>query len=286
MRNVKVSLIGIFIIILALVAVGCSWPGGGEPEVVIDEESETSDDVVLVTDLGEFALANREELVLDPSELVASEFDGFVDWSPDGKYLAINMSNMTLGSAQTMIVDADTGETKAVISGYNVRWDKKNPSDILFTRHQYYGPPDYGSYEESIRVNQDDLLAAEIFNDDVPHEVIGEDEIVVEGPGWLCEQVLDDEQIICSDYTADEKYIIFIMEKDGQTSLYAMPAVGNVETDALLLVDEGVVVDSFAFNPDKTEIVYKEVHGETDEYGNLEKTTDTTKFIKATINSK
>jgi|GEM_PF-5382909 len=268
----KIKVVLAFLLTTAvLFLAGCEWPwqqqpDTSEPEVSIDG---FTPDVVQV---GGLRLENIRELPFSSDGMVASMYDGNLTWSPDGELVAIGMSNLTLASAQTQLVDVNSGERKAVVSGYNLHWDPEDPEKIIFTRHQYYGPPDYGSFEETISVNQSDLLAAGDFRDDIPHEVIGTGEITVtEGTG--------SENILQTAAWDDQEIIIKVV--DGKPSLYLSP--GGDSEIVNLLVSEDVIVDAFALNPAGDKIIYREVKTDLDELGNWEADDSNTRFLIADL---
>ncbi len=190
---------------------------------------------------------SESEIEIDTSEMVAQNFDGPVIFSLDGKYVAIQMSNMTMGSSQVQIIDTDSGERKAIVSGYDLRWDETDPQKINFTQHEYLDAPDYGTQERILSVNEADLFAAGVFNEeDVPFEEIGIADLGSSSSSAECSEVLSDESIFCAQEIYDGEYVIFTREgDDGRAAMYVMPKDGDIEKAEVLVGNQDENVEYF-----------------------------------------
>ncbi|MFC1618091.1 hypothetical protein ACFL2B_02320 [Patescibacteria group bacterium] len=280
MKKIKILLVCL-VLGLVLGFGGCDWfekPAGTSLDQA--EESETAGEPEAVAQAG-LSLADESQLEVSSEELIAGSYDGPVVWSPDGRYAAIHMSNMTMGSTQVQIIDVETGERQAIVAGYDLHWNEDDPSKIVFTQHQYLNAPDFGSNEVILQVDQEELFANEIFNEEqVTTEEIGTSEMGDNLTLAGCLEALQGEGIICARYTEDGEYIVLTQLSDGQPSLFIMPRDGDVE-NAVLLVPEGTIVDYFDLHDDR--IIYKKLTGEYDELENLLASDESTEFIIATL---
>jgi hypothetical protein len=228
-------------------------------------------------------LANVRELPLSTEDMAASGFDGPVIWSDDGRLIGVEMSNMTLASSQIQLLDAASGRRRAVINGYNIRWDETDPGYLIFTQHQYYGPPNYGSHEVTLKVRQSDILSTGSFNEEtVPFEKVTDDETGVGGFVRPGDTVLAGDDIVISKYTPNRQAIIFTKKEEEYQPLYWLETGQEAETATLLTAREAVI-DYFDIAPSGDKLAYKKVSGETDEFGNFLVTEDKVKLLVADI---
>lgn len=244
------------------------------PSVTVDSQGGTGE-VSLIK------LTNLRELTVASDGMAAAGFDGSVTWSRDGQHIAIQMSNLTAASTQTQIVAADSGQRKAVVGGYNLHWDEANPEAIIFTQHQYYGEPDYGSHEVKLKVSQSDLFKTGVFNEaTVPSEVIGDSagqEEVYE------KQPTGGGSITQSKTTPDGRFVFFTKEMTTAQPLYVLK-MGEPESQAALLTSADATIGTFDLSADGRKIVYQQILGGRDEFGNWAVTGDQVKFYIADIN--
>lgn len=243
------------------------------PSVTVDSQGGTGE-------ASSIKLTNIRELPVSSDGMVAAGYDGLVRWSPDGAYIAIHMSNLTAGSTQVQIVNAGTGQRVAVVNGYNLYWDTADPTAIIFTQHQYYGEPDYGSHEVTLKVKQSDLFKAGVFDEaKVSASVIGDSagqtEVLDEPPSGSNETELTRQ-------TPGGEFTFFTREAGETQPLYALKT-GEPAERAVMLTGADVVVDAFDLTADGRRIVYKQVQGEKDEFGNRVVMGDQVKFYIADI---
>jgi hypothetical protein len=266
MKYLKIFTIPIVILLVVFVASGCNWQRA-KTDSASDEESAPAVAVDSV-ESSPVSLTNLRELEVSSDGLMATGYDGQLSWSPDGTLVAIGMSNQTLASTQTQLLEVATGRRVAVIGGYNVHWDENNSDRLIFVRHQYYGPPDYGSFEETVAISQTDLLRAEVFNEDMSYEVISAGEIET---GDMPADILQT--------AAWRNSEIQIRFENGQTNLYFV----GTDQKAVALLDPDKNYNAFALDPSEKRILIREVAGAADEFGNLDANDNNTRFLLADI---
>jgi len=270
MRNRKFYLLIISLILLSAIAMsGCNQ--SDESADKSDAKSGSPEMAAGETEIVGSEIKNVRELSVTSEGLVASMYDGEISWSPDGEYIALGMSNQTLASAQTQIIDIESGERKAVVGGYNLFWDPEDSFRVIFSRHQYYGPPDYGSFEETVSVDQAELFANETFNEEMSYRALSIDEIQI-GDSELPADVLKS-----SAWGDGGEFLI--KSTDGRPSLFRKDKDGNME----LMVAEDVIVDNFCLSPDGDRIIYRQIAGKLDELGNWEANDANTTFFVADL---
>ncbi len=281
----------LIITVFVLTANGCSWGRRDAARDLNDPWDISVSQNVSVTPVaglggtGEAAsikLVNTREFPVSSEGLAATGFDGPVTWSRDSQHVAIQLSNMTVASTQVQIINVGNGQREAVVGGYDLHWDETIPGAIIFTQHQYYGEPDYGSHEVTRRVSQNDLFAARVFNESkVPSEIIGDsagaEEVVPE------EIPRGGDEIIWSKNTPDGRFTFFTKESPEAQPLYVLK-IGDPEDPALLLTEAEAVIGSFDLSADGRKIIYQKIKGERDEFGNWSVTDDKMKFYIADIN--
>ncbi len=270
---------------------GCTWgkrvadnQGPGNPGMTPSDTVVTATPVPEMSGTGEVSsikLTNIRELTVASEGMAAAGFDGPVTWSRDGQHIAIQMSNLTAASTQVQIVSAGTGQREAVVGGYNLYWDTGSPEAIIFTQHQYYGEPDYGSHEVTLKVKQSDLFKAGVFNEAiVPSEVIadsaGQEEVYEKQP-------TGGGSITQSKTTPDGRFVFFTKEMTTAQPLYVLK-MGEPESQAALLTGADATIGTFDLSADGRKIVYQQILGGRDEFGNWAVTGEWVKFYIADIN--
>lgn len=289
MQNAKIKIFTLSALFFIFLFSGCTW-GRREAAVNSVDLATTPENQVLpaVTvdnqggtgEVSSIKLTNIRELPVTSDGMAAAGFDGPVTWSQDDQHIAIQMSNLTAASTQVQIVNAGTGQREAVVGGYNLHWEEADPSSIIFTQHQYYGEPDYGSHEVKLKVSQSDLFKTGVFNEaTVPSEVIGDSagqEEVYE------KQPTGGGSITQSKTTPDGRFVFFTKEMETAQPLYVLK-IGEPEIQAALLTNADAIIGTFDLSADGRKIVYEQIQGQRDEFGNWAVANDQMKFYIASI---
>ncbi len=282
----KVLILSAFFLVLAFLIGGCTWgkreaAGDQLNPVITPGDQVTTESLGGTGETGSIKLTNIRELPVSSEGMAASGFDGPVTWSRDGQHVAIQMSNLTAASTQVQIVNVASGQREAVVGGYNLHWDEASPESIIFTQHQYYGEPDYGSHEVILKVSQSDLFKTGVFNEKtVPSEVVGDSagqEEVME------EQLNRGDEISLEQHTPDGKYSFFTKETLDAQPLFVFQMESS-SGQAQLLTSADSIIGSFAISADGRKILYQKIQGQQDEFGNWAVTGDQVKFYIADIN--
>lgn len=287
----KVLILSAFVLVLAFLIGGCAWWRRDAAENLADpwnlsagpvDQAAPADDLGGSGEVDSIKLTNIRELPVSSEGLAATGFDGPVAWSRDGQYVAIQLSNMTAASTQVQIIKIADGQRQAVVGGYDLHWDPADPEAIIFTQHQYYGEPDYGSHEVTLRVRQNDLFAAKVFNDrTVPSQIVGDSAGQAE---VAAEEIPPDQSgLVLTKKTPDGRFVFFTKETPSAQPLSVVKA-GASEDRAVLVSEADAVVGAFDLSADGRRLIYQKIEGARDEFGNWGVTEDQSKFYIADIN--
>ncbi|EKD49518.1 MAG: hypothetical protein ACD_63C00115G0005 [uncultured bacterium] len=278
-KNYSKIILAIALVFAWVIFAGCKLPWQkGKDDVenigIVQNIETTSNTSVVRSDEGslQFSLGEGRGLNVSDEDMLAQEYDGKVRWSPKGDLISLGMSNLTAASAQTQVVDAQMGERKGFVNGYNFHWDSMDPSKVIFTQHQYYDAPTYGSHEVTVKVAEKDVLGKDVFtleglNYEVLHDSGPEGSSFYEDKK---EKVTSGEDI---SYTLDSPrgdYVGFVKKDSSDFEHIFMMMAGGDTSRASQLTSGNTANDYFDFSPDQKYIVYKEIGDKKDNFGNYD----------------